>query len=60
MLKYMSAFLTAALGGPNNYIGKDMREAHKHLHLKELHFTAVVKCLGASLTEVGLDDKMIG
>jgi len=33
MLKNMGAFLTAALGGPENYKGKDMRTGHRHLHL---------------------------
>ena len=60
MLKNMGAFLTAALGGPDNYKGKDMRTAHRHLHLQEKHFTAVVECLGATLTEVGLEPDMIG
>ena len=35
------AFLTMAFGGPNNYTGKDMREAHAHMNLTEVHFTAV-------------------
>ena len=45
------AFLTMALGGPNNYTGKDMREGHAHLvekGLNDTHFDAVMENLGAT------------
>lgn len=52
------AFLTMAFGGPNDYTGKDMREAHKHMNLTEEHFNAVAENLVATLKElnVGEDD----
>ena len=53
-------FITVALGGPNNYKGKDMREGHKHLGIKEDHFNAVVKHLGDTLTEIGCPPELIG
>ena len=56
------AFLTLALGGPNNYSGKDMREGHAHLVAKGLndsHFDAVMENLGATLTELGVPNEMI-
>lgn len=53
------AFLTMAFGGPNNYTGKDMREAHKHMNLNETHFDAVVENLAATLTELGVADSDI-
>ncbi len=46
------SFLTLAFGGPNNYSGKDMREAHKSMNLTEEHFNAVVENLAATLTEL--------
>ena len=46
------AFLTMAFGGPNNYTGQDMREAHKHMDLTEEHFTAVAEALVATLNEL--------
>jgi len=46
------AFLTMAFGGPNNYSGKDMREAHKGMNLTEEHFTAVAEALVGTLTEL--------
>ena len=53
------AFLTMAFGGPNNYSGKDMREAHKHMNLTEEHFDAVVENLAATLTELGVKEEDI-
>ena len=46
------AFLTMAFGGPNEYTGKDMREAHKHMNLTEEHFTAVAEALVGTLEEL--------
>lgn len=51
------AFITMALGGPNDYTGKDMRAAHAKLverGLSDGHFDAVVENLGATLTELGV------
>ena len=48
------AFLTMAFGGPNNYTGKDMREAHKHMNLTEEHFNAVAECLVGTLQELNV------
>ena len=56
------AFLTFALGGPNSYTGKDMRDGHAHLVAKGLndsHFDAVMENLGATLKELGVPDDLI-
>jgi hemoglobin len=53
------AFLTMAFGGPNKYTGKDMREAHKHMKLTELHFTAVAENLIATLQELSVPQPYI-
>ncbi len=56
------AFLTVALGGPNNYSGKDMRDAHAHMVTKGLNdsdFDAVMENLGATLTELGVPGDLI-
>ena len=54
------AFLTMALGGPNNYSGKDMRTAHaKLVGLNETHFDAVMENLGATLKELNVPDELI-
>jgi hemoglobin len=53
------AFLTVAFGGPNNYSGKDMREAHKHLKLTEAHFAAVAGHLQSTLQELNVPQNLI-
>lgn len=58
------AFLTMAFGGPNNYSGQDMREAHKHMDLTEVHFNAVAECLVGTLEELSVPqaeiDEIVG
>lgn len=56
------AFLTMAFGGPNNYTGLDMRQAHANLvkqGLNNTHFDAVVEDLGATLKELKVPDHLI-
>ncbi|MBZ4201552.1 MAG: group 1 truncated hemoglobin [Methylovulum sp.] len=56
------AFLTMAFGGPNNYNGQDMRNAHAKLvkiGLDDSHFDAVVENLAATLTELGVSEELI-
>jgi hemoglobin len=51
---HQAAFMTFAFGGPNEYKGKDMAAAHKHLmpHLEESHFNAIVEHFVATLKEL--------
>jgi hemoglobin len=59
--KQMS-FLTMAFGGPNNYSGKDMREAHAPLvekGLNEDHFNAVAGHLQETLKELEVPENLI-
>lgn len=52
------SFLTMVFGGPSNYSGLDMREAHKKLVLNGLndsHVDTVIELLGKSLDEHGID-----
>ncbi len=53
------AFLTMAFGGPNSYTGKDMREAHKHMQLTEVHFNAIAESLVATLEELSVPQDYI-
>jgi hemoglobin len=53
------AFLTMAFGGPNNYSGLDMRNAHKHMKLTEQHFQAVAGHLQATLQELNVPAPLI-
>ncbi|NOY61599.1 MAG: DUF1043 family protein [Gammaproteobacteria bacterium] len=58
------AFLTLAFGGPAEYSGRDMREAHAHLvaekGLDDSHFDAVMEHLGATLQELNVPADLIG
>ena len=57
------AFLTMAFGGPKNYTGKELREAHAPMVEKGLddeHFDAVAGHLETTLREMGVDDGLIG
>jgi len=57
------AFLTMAFGGPNNYTGRDMREAHAHLvkklGLDDSHFDAVMEHLTATLEELNVPQNLV-
>ena len=56
------AFFTMAFGGPNNYTGQDMRDAHANLvktGLNEDHFNAVMEHLGATLVELKVPGDLI-
>jgi len=57
------AFLTMAFGGPNNYNGADMRQAHDHLvkklGLDDSHFDAVMEHLTATLVELNVPQNLI-
>lgn len=51
------AFLTMAFGGPNEYTGKDLSEAHRDLvrrGMNDSHFDAVAGHLQATLEELGV------
>lgn len=57
-----TAFLTMVLGGPNSYTGKDMRSAHAHLverGLNDVHVDVVIEHLGATLKELGANERQI-
>ena len=57
------AFLTLAFGGPDHYAGKDMTAAHAELverGLDDSHVDRVIGHLGATLTELGVPQELIG
>lgn len=53
-------FLSAALGSPVAWTGKDMRKAHVNLDLKEEDFGAIAENLNATLVELGISEELIG
>ena len=51
------AFLAMVCGGPQQYDGRDMREAHRHLvdrGMNDAHVDAVIGHLGDTLRELGV------
>ncbi len=57
--KHQVNFLTMALGGPKKYSGKDMRKAHAHLNLNDLHFDLIKKHLSETLAHLGVGNEQI-
>ena len=55
----LKGFLAYAFGAPMQYSGKNMREAHAHMHLTEEHFDAVAEHLVATLHELNVPSHMI-
>jgi hemoglobin len=56
---HQRAFLTATLGGPAAYDGRDMAEAHSGLAITGEAFDHVATHLSATLTELGVDDDTV-
>lgn len=46
-------FITAALGGPDAYEGRDMRAAHAHLPITDRDFDLFLEHLATTLAELG-------
>lgn len=55
---HQNMFVSALLGGPEPYAGRDIGEVHAHLcpHLNDRHFDAFLKHFRAALKEVGVRD----
>lgn len=52
--KQQVAFLSMALGGPNEYDGRPMKEAHDGMGITEVHFGKVAGHLVATLESAGV------
>lgn len=55
----LKAFMAFAFGAPLPYSGKSLRDAHQHMHLTELHFTAVAEHLVTTLQELNVGQSLI-
>lgn len=51
--------LAAAVGGPRDYMGRDLTVAHTGMHITDEEFDRVIGHLNAALVEVGADDGTI-
>jgi len=56
---HQTNFLCYAFGGPNKFLGKDLRSAHAHLKLKEEDFTAITDNLLLTLKKFKISEDKI-
>ncbi len=54
LISQQTSFMTAALGGPNGYIGKTPRFIHQHMFITEEVFEARAALLRVALEECGI------
>jgi hemoglobin len=59
-IMHLRAFLAAALGGPQRYLGRDVREAHAGLGINEAAFERTIGHLVATLGHLGVSADTIG
>jgi hemoglobin len=52
-------FLSAALGGPLPWTGKDMRKAHEGMGLTDEHFNAIAENLTSTLKDLKVSQELI-
>jgi hemoglobin len=57
--RHALAFVVAALGGTDPYIGRDLREVHQRFDLTDKHFDAAVVHLIDSLREAGISSGVL-
>ncbi|MDD2761408.1 MAG: group 1 truncated hemoglobin [Methylomonas sp.] len=61
-LEHLKAFMTVAFGGPNDYTGRSLRDAHARLvkmGLNDEHFDIVMGHLGATMMQLNVPEDLI-
>ncbi|GAB3840503.1 hypothetical protein GCM10029963_09230 [Micromonospora andamanensis] len=57
--RHLALMLTAVLGGPNEYTGRDLASAHQPLNIPVAHYVKVGEHLTATLTQLGVPGDII-
>ncbi|MFI7576957.1 group 1 truncated hemoglobin [Micromonospora sp. NPDC049497] len=57
--RHLALMLTVVLGGPNEYTGRSLAEAHQPLNIPLEHYVKVGEHLTATLTELGVPADII-
>ena len=57
--RHARAFVVAALGGPDLYIGRGLRAAHERFKLNNSHYDAAVTHLVDAMREAGLSEGVL-
>jgi hemoglobin len=59
VLHHARAFVIAALGGPDLYMGRGLRSVHQRFQLNNTHFDAAVIHLVDSMREAGIAEGVV-
>ncbi len=54
-----ASYLAKLFGGPSDYKGKSLKEAHQSSDIKDGHFELFIKYFNESLQELNVDKKVI-
>ncbi|MEU8300563.1 group 1 truncated hemoglobin [Micromonospora sp. NPDC048909] len=57
--RHLALMLTVVLGGPNEYAGRGLAEAHQPLNIPVAHYAKVGEHLTATLTELGVPQDVL-
>jgi hemoglobin len=57
--RHALAFVVAALGGPDLYLGRDLHTVHERFAIRNEHFDVAVEQLIGSLREAGITDGVL-
>ncbi|HET6953538.1 MAG TPA: group 1 truncated hemoglobin [Acidimicrobiales bacterium] len=57
--RHQVKLLSQVLGGPQEYEGRELSDAHAHLRITEAHYDQVVNHLVATMVELGVPDDVI-
>jgi hemoglobin len=57
--RHALAFVIAALGGPDLYVGRDLRSVHERFELTNANFDRAVDHLTISMSEAGISEGVI-
>ncbi len=57
---HQRAFLSAALGGPDLFAGRDLAAAHEGLAITHEAYDAIVEHLASTLHDLGAPDMIVG
>ncbi len=56
---HQRSFIAAAIGGPEPYLGRSMRDSHAPLNIQPAHFDRVVGHLVETLNDLGVSGSII-
>ena len=60
IMSHQHAFFCVATGGPVDYIGRSIREAHVHLNISNEHFDRTLEHLSAAMAGAGIPGEIHG